>query len=206
MRAPENGAVTDGDVLEVAARFGPQLDVVARAGDVAIGHRKMLGGPGLTERQAGLGADSVVVGVNERVGNPHVAAAVRIDAIGIAVENRHPVHIDVIAAQKADCVVRGIPHRDAADRDVLDVLERNRLRPAAFFAVAVDHALAVHGYFLDVFSREQGVMEVGCLLVGVRGIIQLLVRIEIVVVGARENRGARGEVKSDAALEMNRPT
>ena len=95
----EQGAVTDRDVLEITPRFGPEFERITVRGQDTVRDQQIFGGPSLTQGETGLGYDGIVPGFDVAVRDAHVMAAVRIDAVGIAVADGDAVHKHVIGAE-----------------------------------------------------------------------------------------------------------
>ena len=141
-------AVGDGDVLEAAVGFGAALDAAVAgetrdigreflvgavehgaefvgAGDVAVGDGQVLGGAGVAEGVAGLGADGVVPGrVDEAVGDADVAAAVDVDAVAVGVDGE-VVDGQVVDAGEEEAEVAALEDGEVAEEDVAAVFERD---------------------------------------------------------------------------------
>ena len=200
----EHGAVAHGDVLEVAAGFGAQLETVAGGGEHAVGDGEILRGAAVAEREAGLGHNGVVPGFDVAIGDADMVAAIGINAVAIAVEDGHAFDVHVIAAQQADVVIGRIANRDVAHRDVAAILQRDRLGAVALGPVAVNGAGTDDPDMFHVLRPHQRVVEIGRLVVGEGLEIQLLVGIEVLLVRAGDQRGAGIQEERDLAFEPHR--
>src|SRR5262249_35717952 len=140
MTLAHDGAIADRDVPEVPGRFCPELDRVVPRGEVTADHAHVLRRAASAQRQARLEAERVVTRLDVAVRDAHIPAAIRIDAIRVAVQHRHALDIDVLAAEEAHVVVAGVGDRQAADLDALAFPEPDRLRALALPAIAVDRA------------------------------------------------------------------
>src|SRR5262249_24539140 len=110
--------------------------------------------------------------------------------------------VDVIAPEQADVVVRRVLQRQVADRDAAALLERDQLRPAARAPVPIDPPRPVDGELLSAAPLQEGKAEVGGLSIRERLVAQLLVRIEIRVVGAGDEDRAGRQAQCDPAPEV----
>ena len=93
-------------------------------------------------------------------------AAIGINAVAIAIENRHAFDVHEIATEQADVVIGRIPDGDVADGDVTAILQRNGFRPLALGPVAVNAPGADDTDMLHVLPPQQRIVEIRRLVVG----------------------------------------
>src|SRR5437868_14279468 len=103
-----HGAIGERDVSEVAGAFSAEFELAAIGARHAVGYRDVFGRTLVlhAHRWAALGTDGVVIAIDVRVRDPYVAAAVRVDAIGKAIEDGNAVDSDIFASPEADRIVR----------------------------------------------------------------------------------------------------
>ena len=104
-----------------------------------------------------LHADRVVEGAEERVADAHLAAVVHVDAVRVVApvaDDLDVVDEQVVAADWADGVERGIADRNALDSHVVAKLEANRIK-----ALHVGNRPALPALFLSkrwVYGARHG--------------------------------------------------
>ena len=79
--------------------LGAQLEGVRRGPQIAVGDGDILRGPAFAQRKASLGHNGVVISFDMAVGDADLPATIRINAVGIAVQDGHPIDIDVIRTE-----------------------------------------------------------------------------------------------------------
>src|SRR5262249_61469914 len=95
-------AIPEHDVLEVAARLGADLESVADIDQRAIGHDHVARGAPNAERETRLEHDGVVPRLHPAPADSHVAAAVGVDPVRVAVLDPHALDVARTAAEPAD--------------------------------------------------------------------------------------------------------
>src|SRR6185369_7741989 len=110
----------------------------------------------------------------------------------------------VLAPTEADAVVGRAHDRDALHGREAAALESDGLRSGSPVPVHVDHARATDRDALKIAAGEEGMREVDRLDVRIGLERELLVRREILVVGAGEQDGSRGEIDRHAAPQEQR--
>jgi len=138
---------------------------------------------------------------DKAIGNPHVPAAVRIDAVGKAAQNGYSVDRHVVAAQHADVVAAGALDGDSANADIGATFQGYRLWPGAFARVAVDSAFAHDGDVVEIFASEKRVAEKGRRLVRLGIVVELLRGRKIRFPGAHHKRCAIVDPQGYVAAE-----
>jgi hypothetical protein len=198
-------AVTEEDVPEIAARLRAELERVVLGHEPAPLDRHPLGGARGAEGEARLEHDGVIARLHRAVGDVHVAAAIGVDPVGVAVLDAHRVDVHIVAAEEADRVVPGVGHGDPVDPDPAALAERDRLRAFPRAAIAVDAAGPHDGDILEPPSLQEREREVARFPVG-EGLVGVLFRgVEVLVVAARHEDRVPLQSKRDPAAQTQRP-
>ncbi len=92
-------------------------------------------------------------------------AAIRIDAVGVTIQDRHTFDVHVTATQQADVVIGRVLDRDVAHRNVTTVFEGDGFRSMPLGAVAIDHARTHDADVFHVLATQQRVLKIRRLVV-----------------------------------------
>ncbi len=204
MRLPDDGAVPEHDVPEVAGGFGAQLERIVNGGEMAVGHRHVLRRAANPEGEARLEHDRVVPRLDAAVADPDVPAAVRIDPVRVSVQDGDTGDVHVVAAEEADVVVRRVGDGEVTNPDVTAPLEGDRLGAPSARAVPIDPTWTQDAHPGQVASLEQGEAEVRGFPIREGVVAERLDRIEIRVVLAGDQDRASVETEGDATAEAER--
>jgi hypothetical protein len=147
-------------------------------------------------------AAGIVRRLDAAIPDPNILAAVRIDAIGVSVQNGDAPDVHDVAAQEADVVVRRVDDGQVANNDIATPRQRDRLGTASARPVAVDLARAENADLRQVESLQERKAEVTGFGIRERLVAKLFDRIEIRVVGADDQGGAGIEAQGEATSQV----
>ena len=175
-----DGGIGKHDAAEIDVGFQPEAEGDAVRFEHATGDDDVFAGSvaGGGDLAPALYADGVVAGLDVAVRDPHGAAAIDVDAVGIhqseVVEDGDALDEDAVAAGGAKSPGRRIDDADTADDDVAASEENDGLgaRVAGFGVggqalgdegggVAVEGAGAVDGHLVGIVGEEPEAAEVG---------------------------------------------
>src|SRR5262245_36912855 len=204
MSLADHGAIADGDVPEISRRLGSQLDRVVKRREMASRHAHVLGRAANTEREARLQAQRIVARFDVTPRDADVLTAVGIDAIRVAVQDRHILDVDAPAAEQRYGVVAGVGDGEIADVDLLAAPQGDRLRAVALPPITVDPSGPDEPDLLHVTALDEGEAVIRRLVVRVRLVAELLRRVEVPVIRARDQDRPGIELKGRQISKVQR--
>src|SRR4029453_6400162 len=204
VRPADDRAMAEDDILEVAGRFGTELESIVNGGEMAVGHPHVLRGATSAQGEARLEDDRVVPRLDVAGVDPDIAAAVGIDPVGVSIPNGDALNIDAIAAEETDVVVWRIDDGQLMNRGVPTSFQSDRLGTSASRPVPVDSPWPENAEANQVAALEKGKAEVRGLRVRMRVMVEALDRIEIRRLLAGDQHRARPKAHGDVAPQMER--
>src|SRR5271170_195675 len=138
----QDDAVAQRYVAKIPLGLRAKFEAVTRGLQDAVRYHQIFSRHPTAQSQTGLGADGVVPGIDVAVGDSYVFRAVRIDTVGITVEDSQPFEVHILRADEADVVTGSVAQSDPADRNVTAAFEGYQLRAAARRAISLDRPKA----------------------------------------------------------------
>ena len=186
-----NHAVGDGDVTEPAIAFRSELDTpiagnleirgeglvggvqhrafFVAAGYITVGDGHVVGGPRKSKAVRIFQTDAIIPGrVDAAIRDPHVAAAIDIDAVAIGIDLQ-VVDGEVVDASGQDGEMPAVQDGEIAQGHVAAILQadgfvtnsgRQRVAISAAQALAPNQALTFDGNVFQIFAPDQAVVPV----------------------------------------------